>query len=265
MLTRFSLVAQLFTDHTVHDFNVPKRIVSLVPSITELLFDLGLADDVVGITKFCIHPKAWVNQKTIVGGTKKIRKETILKLNPDLVIANKEENTKEDIEWLMANNIKVWVSDISTFSDMLAFIKDLGTLTGTPSKAEKLLAELEVEWGNLPKLKGKSVAYFIWKNPNMVAGRNTFIHEVLSILGLINVYGFKNRYPITDSDELKLLNPNFILLSSEPFPFKTENLDYFQKELPQAKVMLVDGEMFSWYGSRMLKAPAYFRSIFTNC
>ena len=236
----------------------PQRIVSLVPSQTELLVDLGLEDRIVGITKFCVHPKHLLKTKTIVGGTKNYRFEVIQALKPDLIIANKEENQREGIEKL-AKEYPVWISDITTLQDSFEMILGLGKMLDANEKASEIVIQLKSDFKVSFEKKGTAV-YLIWKNPIMVAGKDTFINEMLSLAGFENKVT-KSRYPTLTMEELKELNPNYLLLSSEPFPFKEIHLADFKKQFPEATVKLVDGEYFSWYGSRLLGASAYLKRI----
>jgi len=242
----------------------PKRIVSLVPSQTELLFYLGLKDEVVGITKFCIHPNEMFRSKTRVGGTKKYDFDKIRALNPDLIIGNKEENDQEQIEQLM-KLYPVWMSDIKTLPDAMEMISMLGTIIQKEDLAKKLVQNIEnafVELKEFSPNKKVSVAYFIWKNPYMCAGKDTFIDEVLQHCGLENVLKNSNsRYPIIEMLDLKKYNPQLILLSSEPYPFKENDINELQSVLPNTTIRIVDGEMFSWYGSRLLESSAYLKSL----
>ena len=242
----------------------PKRIVSLVPSQTELLFYLGLKDEVVGITKFCIHPNEMFRSKTRVGGTKKYDFDKIRALNPDLIIGNKEENDQEQIEQLM-KLYSVWMSDIKTLPDAMEMISMLGTIIQKEDLAKKLVQNIENAFVDLKEFspnKKVSVAYFIWKNPYMCAGKDTFIDEVLQHCGLENVLKNSNsRYPIIEMLDLKKYNPQLILLSSEPYPFKENDINELQSVLPNTTIRIVDGEMFSWYGSRLLESSAYLKSL----
>lgn len=243
----------------------PKRIISLVPSQTELLYDLGLRDEVVGITKFCIHPDEWFRNKTRVGGTKKLNFEVIKELQPDLIIGNKEENDKEQIEQLMCNHT-VWMSDIYTLKDALEMINRIGAITNKQQEALFLKLNIEAAFRQLETLRQnstlKTAAYFIWKGPWMAAGSNTFIDDMLTRCGLTNVFaGNHSRYPDISAEQLAKANPEVIFLSSEPYPFKEKHIEEFQSICPSAKIMIVDGEMFSWYGSRLLKAAPYFEKI----
>ena len=242
----------------------PKRIVSLVPSQTELLFYLGLKDEVVGITKFCIHPNEMFRSKTRVGGTKKYDFDKIRALNPDLIIGNKEENDQEQIEQLM-KLYPVWMSDIKTLPDAMEMISMLGTIIQKEDLAKKLVQNIENAFVDLKEFspnKKVSVAYFIWKKPYMCAGKDTFIDEVLQHCGLENVLKNSNsRYPIIEMLDLKKYNPQLILLSSEPYPFKDNDINELQSVLPNTTIRIVDGEMFSWYGSRLLESSAYLKSL----
>lgn len=240
----------------------PKRIVSLVPSQTELLYSLGCDDLVVGITKFCIHPNAWYRSKTRVGGTKNVNFEVIKNLNPDLIIANKEENAQSDIDQLM-ELYPVYMSDIFTVPDACKMIEDVGVLTGKNKEAFKLVQDVKHDFSNLPRLKGK-VLYFIWANPYMVAGSNTFIGHVLEQLGFENGISDRTaRYIELSPEEISKINPDHLLLSSEPFPFDERYVNEF-KVFTNASTHLVDGELFSWYGSRMLEMKPYFERLKAN-
>ncbi len=252
---------------TRHKFlNAPKRIISLVPSQTELLYDLGLEDAIVGITKFCIHPVHFKATKTIVGGTKNIKFDVIKALRPDIIICNKEENTKEIVDQLSAI-APVWVTDIFTIKDNLQMIQDFGNLFNKRVESQKWISKIEnsqYDFEVFIKEKPiKKVAYFIWANPYMVAGNNTFINELLRLNHFENVYEAKeSRYPEIDLEKIiSEGNPEYVLLSSEPFPFKEEHAVAIRNHTQHAKAIFVDGEMFSWYGSRLLKAFAYFKLL----
>ena len=237
-----------------------ERIISLVPSQTELLHDLGLDEEVIGITKFCVHPKIWFTNKQRIGGTKDIHIEEIISLNPDLIIANKEENIKEQIEKLAAH-CDVWVTDVNILEDALQMILDVGGLTGKLKIAIKIKNEIGLSFGELNHLVNKkmfgSAAYLIWRKPYMAAANNTFINDIMIKSGLKNIFENQSRYPTTTIEELINLKPTYILLSSEPYPFGEKHKKEFEKLAPGIKVILVDGEMFSWYGSRLLKTPSY--------
>lgn len=253
-----------FVDQLGNEISIsypPKRIISIVPSQTELLFDLGLDEEVIGVTKFCIHPIEKFAARAKVGGTKKLRIDEIRRLQPDLIIGNKEENTREEIELLM-QEFPVWMSDIYNLDDAMATIKQIGELVNREPEASYLNHLINAGFTDLQTLslsKGinQSVAYVIWKDPYMFAGRDTFIDDILRRIGLNNAIS-QSRYPALTLKELQALNCQLVFLSSEPYPFKEKHIQELQEALPQAKVMLVDGEMFSWYGSRLIKAVQYF-------
>ena len=231
----------------------PKSIVCLVPSLTELLFDLGLGDRLIGRTRFCIHPGDKVDEVPIVGGTKNPRIDKILEMDPDLVITNREENRKEDVEEL-AGSLEVLVTDISSIEDALLAVYDIGKTCGVADKADSMIKKIRHELDNVPDEPLQSVAYFIWREPWMTVGRDTYIHSVLTHWNLENVYGNQTRYPKTTLNELGKRAPNLILLSSEPYPFKEKHREEVEEACPDSRVLMVDGEWFSWYGSRMLTA-----------
>ncbi len=239
----------------------PKRIISLVPSQTELLFDLGLDEELIGLTKFCIHPIEKFAGRIKVGGTKKLNIDLIKDLKPDLIIGNKEENTQNDIEQL-SEYFPVWMSDIFTLADAKITIAQIGELVNRAPEADYLNHLITAGFNDLQSLAlqhhiDKKVAYLIWRKPYMAAGKDTFIDDVLMLNGMTNVIT-ESRYPELNLAELQALNPNLILLSSEPYPFGLKHITEIQSAIPKAKIMLVDGEMFSWYGSRLVKAVQYF-------
>jgi ABC-type Fe3+-hydroxamate transport system substrate-binding protein len=238
------------------------RIISMVPSQTELLSYLGLENEVVGITKFCVHPESWFRNKTRVGGTKNIDFKKIHQLSPDLIIANKEENVKEQVEEL-AKNYDVWITDVNDLSDSIKMIADIGNLTGRFKKASELILKIREGFGKLEELSvGQPLvktAYFIWKDPYMVAASETFINNMMQYCGLENVFSEQKRYPQIALEEIKQKKTELILLSSEPYPFKEKHREEMQKLFPKIKVELTDGEMYSWYGSRLLKSIEYFQ------
>jgi ABC-type Fe3+-hydroxamate transport system substrate-binding protein len=244
---------------------IPKRIISLVPSQTELLFDLGLSEEVIGITKFCVHPDHWFRNKTRVGGTKTVKTDLAASLQPDLIIANKEENVREQIEAL-EKIAPVWISDISTIEQAYNMMQSIGEITGTSLKANALIDQIKKELDSLtlPGTKKYRVAYLIWKDPYMSIGGDTFISDMLRVGGFENVLSDQTRYPEITTAELRSKNTELVFLSSEPFPFKQKHIDELQAELPGTKILLVDGEIFSWYGSRMRHAATYMRELFQH-
>ncbi|WP_375416651.1 helical backbone metal receptor [uncultured Hymenobacter sp.] len=239
----------------------PQRIVSLVPSQTELLFDLGLAEKVVGVTKFCIHPAEARQKAAIMGGTKNFNFERIAELKPDLIIGNKEENHQAGIEQLAAS-YPVWLSDIATLNEALRMMRGVGVITSRREAAEMLAAETAAAFAALaPPPTPLPAAYFIWRQPYMVAAGGTFIDDMLRRAGFANVFASRGRYPEITAAELAAAAPARILLSSEPYPFAEKHVAEFQAICPAARIDIVDGELFSWYGSRLRQSAAYFRTL----
>lgn len=240
----------------------PQRIVSLVPSQTELLYHLGIGHRVVGITKFCIHPEEWYRSKNRVGGTKRLKLNRIKALQPDLIIANKEENTRAEIEALAKDYI-VYVSDVEDLRGALGMIEDIGELTETQEKAESISAEITNGFDRMateswPTLRA---AYFIWKDPWMSIGGDTFISKMMDLAQLENVFASQQRYPQFEMEDLVALKPEVLLLSSEPYPFKEKHIDLIRPYFPDTPIKLVDGEMFSWYGSHLRETAPYLRKL----
>ncbi len=231
--------------------NTPSSIVCLVPSLTELLLDLGLGEQLAGRTRFCIHPEDLVQRVPIVGGTKNPRIDKIKQINPDLIIASKEENRKEDIEELESTS-EILLTDIGSIEDALIAVYEIGERCGRAKKAKKMTDEIRAVLDDIPDEPVQTAAYFIWREPWMTVGSDTYIHSVLKNWNLENVYGTQKRYPKTTLRELKRKNPELILLSSEPYPFKEAHRKEVEEICPASRVLMVDGEWFSWYGSRML-------------
>lgn len=243
----------------------PTRIVSLVPSQTELLVDLGLREQIVGVTKFCVHPKELRKEKKVVGGTKKVHFDVVERLKPDIILCNKEENTEEIVKKL-EKIAPVHVSDIETIDHAVDLISQYGDIFHKKKEATLLSKNIVKERADFVKdaslLLSKKVAYFIWKNPYMVAGKNTFINHLLELNQLENIFLDKDsRYPEINPAELREKEVDLILLSSEPYPFKEKHKHEFQNMGDKCDVYLVDGEYFSWYGSRLLAAFDYFRGL----
>lgn len=240
----------------------PHRIVSLVPSQTELLFDLGLREQLVGVTKFCVHPPE-ARARGVIGGTKNFDFAKIRAAQPDLIIGNKEENYREGVEEL-ARHYPVWMSDVADLPQALDLIRRIGAVTGQPRPAELLAAEIGGSFGQLPPVPALvPAAYLIWRKPWMAAGGNTFINDMLGRAGFANVFGHLGRYPEVSAEALAAAAPARVLLSSEPYPFGAKHLAEVQALCPAAQVQLVDGELFSWYGSRLRQSAAYFAGLRT--
>ncbi len=256
-----------------HQFEkVPQRIISLVPSQTELLSDMHLEENIVGVTKFCVHPYRLKSTKKIIGGTKKVHFEKIKLLQPDIIIANKEENTPEIVAQLQ-EIAPVWVTNIITFEDVLQMISDFGQIFNRRTEAQKWNDKLKFAYHDFQQFMqnktSQRVAYFIWKNPYMVAGSDNFINEMLKLNKFENIYDnqekFPGRYPEVIVQKMRIQgDPEIVFLSSEPFPFKDEDAFELGRHTHHAKTIFVDGEMFSWYGSRLLKSFDYFKKIHQN-
>ena len=244
---------------------IPKRIVSLVPSQTELLFYLGLQERVIGVTKFCLYPISAKKEKAKIGGTKNFNLALIDSLKPDLIIGNKEENYEDGINYLSAR-YPVWISDIYTWQDALNMMKGIGEITHTSTETEKLILVLQKKQEDFKSClsvpnPSKSVLYLIWREPYMAAGKYTFIDNMLGLAGFDNICGQLERYPLLSNTDLQNLSPNYIFLSSEPYPFKQKHIKELQELAPDAQICLVNGEVFSWYGNRLLTAFDYLSTL----
>ncbi len=262
-----SFVRMEYTDqlgNRVQLNTIPKRIVSLVPSQSEFLWDLGLHAELVGITKFCIHPDRMFKTVTRVGGTKNPDLDKIRALQPDLIIGNKEENEKSIIERL-SREFAVWMSDVNTPEQALDMMNSLSSLTCRESQGKAIIEASALSLAKCKGLfQGESVAYFIWNAPYHFAGSETFIHSVLTHIGFKNVFSNQARYPELSLEKLADLHPAFCFLSTEPFPFCEEHVLQIQKALPDARVVVVDGEAFSWYGSRLISLHEYLTQLKTK-
>lgn len=243
----------------------PQRIVSLVPSLTETLFHLGLEKRIVGVTDFCVHPLHFRATKTLVGGTKKPKIDRIKSLNPDFILCNKEENTLETV-LALEKVAPLYVTDVSSFDDTIQLIKKLGEMLGKRTEAEVLTEKINRKHTDFLKyIENKrpiKTAYFIWKNPWLVAGNGTFIHDMLRINRLENVFANRERYPEVSIKHLKLQgNPELLLFSSEPYHFTEEDAFEVLRENEKILSIFVDGQYFTWYGSRLLSAFDYFTTL----
>lgn len=257
-----------FVDQTSQTITIPdspRRIISLVPSQTELLSDLGLTEEVVGITKFCIHPEEWFRSKTRVGGTKELKLDLIRSLKPDLVIANKEENDQAQVQQL-SGEFPVWVSNIKTLQEAKQMILSIGEMTNRFFEAVSLLKKIDLSFDELnlamKEVNHLEAAYFIWNKPMMVAGGDTFISRMINAAGYRNAFRDLHRYPEVTDEQVMARHPEVIFLSSEPFPFGQKHVDEFRQRFSSSRVICVDGELFSWYGSRLQYAPGYFLKLF---
>lgn len=256
-----------FTDqlmNTIKLDKMPKRIISIVPSQSEFLWIIGLRKEIVGITKFCKYPNEMFQKIERIGGTKNLNIDKIRRLKPDLIIGNKEENKKSQIN-LLQKEFNVWMSDIFDFKDTFNMMYSLGIIFGKEKETQKLISLIEL---SLLKVKNifnnQKVAYFIWKKPYMVAANNTYINFILNYLGLKNAFYFLKRYPILDEEKLKQIKIELCFLSSEPFPFKAKHVNEFELIFPNSKIWIVNGEVFSWYGPRLLYLHDHVKQLKKN-
>lgn len=234
------------------------KIISTVPSITFLLTDLGLTDKIIGKTKFCKYPVNKLKDIEIIGGTKNLNIDKIRALNPDLIISNKEENTKTEIE-LLAKEFDILLTDVSNLQENKEMILKIGQLTNTYEIAKEIVKKIDYNFSLLNNnIETKRILYLIWKEPLMSIGGDTFIHEMLEYASYKNILENEKRYPVV---EPKSINPDFVFLSSEPYPFSEKHFPEIKKHFPNSKLILVDGEMFSWFGSYVVKAPEYFNKL----
>ena len=242
---------------------MPVKVISLVPSLTEVFYSFGLGEYIVGITRFCEYPTLKPNLPAIIGGTKNPSIDRIKSLTPDVVFASKEENNKEDIE-LISRFSNVVVTDIKTIQDNLIFLESVISCFPVSVGAENVLKNIRKLY-QFPVIKPlRRALYLIWKDPYMTVGKDTFIHEMMGYSGFCNVADDRLRYPALEICEIALLKPEFILLSSEPYPFKEKHLKILAEEFPDSKVILVDGAMFSWYGVRPMLAMDYFEKLYSS-
>lgn len=240
----------------------PQQIVSLVPSQTELLAYLDLNEEVVGITRFCERPEHWRSEKTIVGGTKQVDIDTVRELGPDLVLANLEENTPEDVAAL-DEVASVFVTNVKTVSEALQMIRAVGVITDTTDLTTTLVGRIISRFEALPQFAPLRAAYFIWREPYMTAGGDTYIHDIMVRGGFNNVFASQNRYPEVALERLDSMNLDVVLCGTEPFPFhqKDEFREDLEAALPNTPVEVVDGQPFSWYGPRLLETPSYLKDL----
>lgn len=241
----------------------PKKIVSFVPAITDTMYNLQLENEVVGRTRFCIYPKGKVEQAVNVGGTKDFKLNRVDELQPDLIICEKEENTREMVEEL-EKHYPVYCFEVQTVADSLRMIEDLGNITNRKEQAKKLREDIDQSLRSLPKLfSGKRAAYVIWQNPFMVVGKDTYINSVLETIGLTNPFSKKEgRYPEVTEEDFRNEKLDYIFLATEPFPFRNEHVKIFNEINPEANTQIIDGEMF-WYGVKMLEAVPYLKEKFS--
>lgn len=239
------------------------RIVSLVPSLTELLCDLGLTKYLVGRTGFCIHPSASVQHIPKVGGTKDVNIEKIRSLAPTHLLVNIDENEKPTVDTLTEFIPHVIVTHPLTPRDNLALYSLLGGIFQAQARAEQLCSEFEQAYAQLicPDV-GKTMLYCIWQDPWMSVSANTYIANMLALIGWQSWQSSSSdaRYPVFQWSESILQEIDGVLLSSEPYRFTQQHVDALEKQLGKP-VQLVDGEMLSWYGSRAIAGLHYLKNL----
>jgi iron complex transport system substrate-binding protein len=249
------------------------RVVSLCPSLTELVFDLGRGDTLVGRTKFCVHPADRVAAVPSVGGTKNPKIDRIVALAPDLVLLNEEENRREDAEALRAAGIACHVSFPRSVLDTAAMVRSIGAAIDAADAAESIATDIKRRHARVraaamarARAGGPPVrwAYLIWRKPWMTVNGDTFVSAMLDQAGGVNVFASReSRYPTVEPEELAAADPGLVLLSSEPFPFKEHHADELATltGLPRERFRLVDGELLSWHGSRTAAGIDYAESL----
>ncbi len=253
------------TDDLGREVNIPfppKRIISTVPSTTQFLFDLGLGDRVISKTKFCKYPTDKIARLPNIGGTKDLYIDKIRLLDPDLILANEEENTKTQIEEL-GEEFPVYVCKVRNYDEALQNILNTGKILGAEPKSFEIANQIHSDFAQLSIHKtSQTVLYLVWKDPYMAIGKDTFINSMIEKCGFINaIEDTTSRYPKLDAEKIQNINPDLIFLSSEPFPFNQKHIQEIQKLLPNSKIELVDGEMFSWFESHLLKAAQYLKEL----
>lgn len=234
------------------------RVVSLVPSLSELVYYLQ-PEALVGRTRFCVYPTEIV-QVDRIGGTKNVNITAVEKLRPDLILASKEENIREQVEALAANT-RVEVFDIKNIEDALGAISQIGELLNEPVKALRLTEEINLKRAQFKQKALGEAVYLIWQKPWMTVGGDTYIHAMMEEAGFTNVFQSTTRYPTLTLEELVASQPRFLLLSSEPYPFQESDQAFFRKMLPNTHVLRVDGTYFSWYGSRLSQFYPYIQNL----
>jgi ABC-type Fe3+-hydroxamate transport system substrate-binding protein len=248
------------TDHlnrTVILKSKPERVVSMVPSLTETLADLGLAENLVAVTRFCKYPSNVVNTLPKIGGPKNINLEKIIDLKPDFVVAVKEENNKKQVLSL-AEHVPVFVFDINTLEDSFDMLQLLGTIFEIQEISAQWIKRIKEKLEILkPSVVAEKTLYMIWKKPWMAAGKSTFIGSMMQVAGFNNL--ISGRYPEISENEMR--KADAILLATEPYHFNENDRKQLQEMFSGTRVIIVDGEMFTWYGTHMLKAFDYFTSF----
>jgi ABC-type Fe3+-hydroxamate transport system substrate-binding protein len=246
----------------------PERIVSLVPSLTEALFAFGAGERVVGRTRYCLWPPRAVGKVPTVGGTKKVDVPRLLELEPDLVVAVREENSRENVERIQEAGVPVFVGAPESVEGALWLLRELARIVEAP-RTDAVLDPIERVYGRLREvMKGTNSRRLfvpIWKNPYMSVGSDTYAHDVLETCGGENVCGGSTRYPIFTLEEVEAAQPEIVLLPDEPYPFSAEDLeDFYALDIPAAhedRIHLVDGKLLTWYGPRMASSLSQLAAL----
>ena len=248
-----------------------RRIVSLVPSLTEALFALGLGERLVAVTDWCVHPAEAVDALPKVGGTKNPSLDRILELEPDLVIANQEENRQRDVERLMARGIAVWVTYPRTVRDAVGLLGELAELGAPPECVDAVLRPIERAVDEAEAQRPPRPTRFfcpIWKKPWMAVGRDTYADDLLRLCGGENVFADRaeRRYPLVETEDIVAAAPEVILLPDEPYAFGPRDAaELAALDTPAAgRIHLVDGTLLSWYGPRIGRAIETIRPLLAN-
>jgi len=241
----------------------PRKIISLCPSLSETLYDLGLAECIAGRTDYCVHPQELADRVPSVGGPKSVSIDAVKKIGPDLILIVKEENDKKNIEKLTALGYKCFIFDINSVSDALKMLVKLGKIFGLEKKASKIHDNVVKGLDSIKGIgNGASFLYMVWNSPYMACATDNYINSLLNHAGLSNCLSDRlKRYVIMPLNSLKSLSPELVLLPSEPYRYTFADRAKFEKIFPAARVELVDGEMFCWYGSRMAKASEYIKKL----
>ncbi len=244
------------------------RIVSLCPSLTELVFDLGLGDSLVGRTKFCVHPEGLVDQVEKVGGTKNPKVARVVELAPDLVLMNEEENRREDADALAAAGLRCHTSMPRTAGETAAMVRSIGAAVAREEAAERIASDIEARAERVRRAavgrRPARWAYLIWREPLMAVNADTFVHGLLALAGGENVFGaLAERYPAVSAEALREADPDLVLLSTEPFPFDDRHADELAERtgIARERFRIVDGELLSWHGSRTPAGIDYAESV----
>ena len=258
----------LFRDDVGREVEIaepPRRIVSLVPSLTETLAAWGELDRVVGITKYCVHPKEELRQLPRVGGTKDPDLAAIEALRCDLVLANAEENRREDVDAL-ARHMPVWVTYPRTLADAADMLERLGPALGCDDAARRSVNSIRDELARPETISGGETAvYLIWREPYMTINADTYIHDVLARLGIVNLTAEESeRYPEISAERIRELDPDWLLLPSEPYPFLERHVAEVAADtgLPADRIRLLPGEEYCWHGVRSATVFDTHRSLF---